>query len=97
MDISPDGAYCIDRTTSLRDTQDALRAVFEGVETGILVIDPTNHRIVDASPVALALIGSSREETVGAAPEWSFESSRTGLPIDLAVAVFRRLQLVEGQ
>ena len=52
-------------STSLRDTQDTLRAVFEGVETGILVIDPKNHRIVDANPVALALMGASRKETIG--------------------------------
>jgi two-component system NtrC family sensor kinase len=65
-----DAADCIDKgalaSTSLRDTQDALRAIFEGVETGILIIDPENHRIVDANPIALALIGASRAETVGA-------------------------------
>lgn len=50
---------------SLRDMQDTFRAVFEGVETGILIIDPENHRIVDANPVALSLIGTSRDKTLG--------------------------------
>jgi PAS domain S-box-containing protein len=50
----------------LSDAQDTLRAVFEGVETGILIIDPENHCIVDANPVALSLIGTSRHEAVGA-------------------------------
>lgn len=52
--------------TFLGDAQETLRAIFEGVETGILVIDPENHRIVDANSIALHLIGTSREETVGA-------------------------------
>ncbi len=58
----------IDRSVaaSLRDTQEVLRAIFEGVETGILIIDSDNHHIVDVNPVALNLIGASRAETVGA-------------------------------
>jgi len=42
------------------------QAIFHGVETGILIIDPKNHRIVDANPIALRLIGAPLEETVGA-------------------------------
>ena len=42
------------------------QAIFDGIETGVLIIDPKTHRIADANPVALRLIGTSREETVGA-------------------------------
>ena len=42
------------------------QAIFQEVEIGILVIDPATHRIVNANPVALQLIGASRQETVGA-------------------------------
>ena len=42
------------------------QAIFQGVETGILIIDPATHRIVDANPVALKLIGAPLHETVGA-------------------------------
>ena len=45
---------------SLLDTPDTLRAIFEGAETGILIIDPQNHRSIDANSVALRLIGTSR-------------------------------------
>jgi PAS domain S-box-containing protein len=49
----------------LRESYAKLQAVFEGVETGIFVIDPETHRIVDANPVALALTGGSRDKVVG--------------------------------
>jgi two-component system NtrC family sensor kinase len=52
--------------TLLRESRAKVQAIFEGVETGILVIDPETHRIVDANPVALALTGGSRDKMVGA-------------------------------
>lgn len=51
---------------ALRQTRARLQAIFEGVETGIFLIDPAEHRIVDANPVALQLVGASRDEVVGA-------------------------------
>ncbi len=42
------------------------QAIFQGVENGIFIIDPETHRIVDANPVALKLIGAPLEETTGA-------------------------------
>ncbi len=42
-----------------------LQAIFNGVKIGILVIDPETHRIEDANPVALDLVGASRERVVG--------------------------------
>lgn len=50
----------------LRQTRARLQAIFEGVETGIFLIDPEEHRIVDANPVALQLVGGPREQVVGA-------------------------------
>lgn len=46
--------------------QSNFRAIFEEVETGIFVIDPKTHRIVDANPVAIELVGAPLEQTVGA-------------------------------
>jgi two-component system, NtrC family, sensor kinase len=47
-------------------TRANFQAIFKGVEAGILIIDPETHRIVDANPVALQLIGAPLHETVGA-------------------------------
>ncbi len=46
--------------------EDYLKAIFEAVHTGILVIDPSLHRIVDVNPAAARMIGLSRDEIVGA-------------------------------
>lgn len=50
----------------LRQVRDRLEALFDGVETGIFVIDPQTHRIVDANPVAVALVGAPIEKIRGA-------------------------------
>jgi len=52
--------------TALRENREKFQAVFDGVETGILVIDPETHQIVDANPVALQLVGTSRDKIIGA-------------------------------
>ncbi len=49
-----------------REAQSRFQAIFEGVETGILVIDPELHRIVDANALALSMVGATREAVVGA-------------------------------
>lgn len=50
----------------LDQLRDRLQVLFEGVETGIFVIDPATHRIVDANHVALSLVGGPLEKIVGA-------------------------------
>ena len=50
----------------LLQMQERLQALFESVETGILVIDPATHRIVDANPVALSLVGGPHNRIAGA-------------------------------
>ena len=63
----PDGELgACDVEAVLRQTQARLQAIFEGVETGIFLIDPEQHRIVDANPVALDLVGATRAQVVGA-------------------------------
>jgi two-component system, NtrC family, sensor kinase len=42
-----------------------LQAISEGVEMGIFIIDPETHRIVDANPVALKMIGLSLDQVQG--------------------------------
>jgi PAS domain S-box-containing protein len=51
---------------ALRENREKSLAVFDGVETGILVIDPETHQIVDANPLALELVGAPRDKIVGA-------------------------------
>jgi PAS domain-containing protein len=40
--------------------------VIDDEETGIFLIDPETHRIVDANPLALKLVGARRELVLGA-------------------------------
>jgi two-component system, NtrC family, sensor kinase len=67
---SPDGyrdvLWCASAEDALHQLRDRLDAVFNGVETGIFLIDPETHRIVEANPVALALVGGSAEKVCGA-------------------------------
>ncbi len=51
---------------AIHDREAKLQVIFEGVETGIFLIDPESHRIVDANPLALKLVGASRDHVVGA-------------------------------
>ncbi len=51
---------------ALQESQARLQALFEGVETGIFVIDPETHTITDANPLAMQMVGLPRERVVGA-------------------------------
>ncbi|HLJ79216.1 MAG TPA: diguanylate cyclase [Acidobacteriaceae bacterium] len=42
------------------------RAIFDSVQTGILIIDPATHQIVDANPAALQVIKFPRDRVLGA-------------------------------
>jgi PAS domain S-box-containing protein len=50
----------------LQESQARLQAIVDSVQTGIIIIDPETHRIVDVNPVALRLIGAPRCQVVGA-------------------------------
>ena len=47
------------------ECQDRIRALFEGVETGVFIIDPETHTLVDANAVAVKMVGATRDKIVG--------------------------------
>jgi PAS domain S-box-containing protein len=49
---------------ALRDAESRFRAIFDNVQTGIVIIDPATHLIVDANPVAASLMGLPKEKIV---------------------------------
>jgi PAS domain S-box-containing protein len=49
----------------LRESRDEFKALFESVETGILMIDQQTHELVDANQVASEMVGLPREKIVG--------------------------------
>ena len=51
---------------ALRESEARLQVIFKCVQTGIFIIDPETHRIVDANPVALETIGVGRDQAIGA-------------------------------
>ena len=51
---------------TLQENQSRLQAILDSVQTGIVIIDPETHRIVDVNPVASELIGAPRRQVVGA-------------------------------
>lgn len=59
---APDGLLVED---ALRETEERYRALFEGVETGIFIIDPETHKLVDANAIAAGMVGAPREKIVG--------------------------------
>ena len=50
---------------TLRESESGLKTILENVQTGVLIIDPENHVIVDANPVAAGLIGAPKEQIIG--------------------------------
>ncbi|OPX74136.1 MAG: hypothetical protein A4E40_01242 [Methanoregulaceae archaeon PtaU1.Bin059] len=42
-----------------------LHEVFERIQSGIVIIDPADHTIIDINPTALSLIGRDRDEVLG--------------------------------
>ena len=51
---------------TIREGELRLEMILQSVEVGIVVIDPLTHELVDANRKALALMGASRDEVVGA-------------------------------
>jgi PAS domain S-box-containing protein len=47
------------------DNNGLFLSVFRHIQTGIVIIDPEHHTIIDANPIAEALIGERREELIG--------------------------------
>ena len=55
----------VDAAAALRESEERLRVILDNVQTGVLIIDPSTHTIVDANPTAAALIGTPREQLLG--------------------------------
>lgn len=53
----PEKGYC--------SREDIFKTVFEKIQTGIVVIDPMNHVILDANPIARKLLGRENLDLIG--------------------------------
>jgi diguanylate cyclase (GGDEF)-like protein/PAS domain S-box-containing protein len=52
---------------SLRESESGLKTILDNVQTGVLIIDPATHVIIDANPVAERMIGAAKESIIGSA------------------------------
>ena len=50
---------------TLRESESNLKTILENVQTGVLIIDPESHIIVDTNAVAVKLLGAPKEQIVG--------------------------------
>ena len=50
----------------LREGESRLSTILDSIQTGVVILDPATHTIVDVNPVAANLIGASKEAIVGA-------------------------------
>jgi diguanylate cyclase (GGDEF)-like protein/PAS domain S-box-containing protein len=50
---------------TLRESEVGLQTILDHVQTGVLLIDPAIHIIVDANPVAVEMIGVPKDQIVG--------------------------------
>jgi PAS domain S-box-containing protein len=50
---------------SLRESGERLKYILDSIPAGIVIIDPQKYLIVDVNPVALKMIGTSKERVVG--------------------------------
>ena len=53
-----------DELTTLRDSEERLKTIFETVQAGIIVVDAKTHIITAANPAAIGMIGRPSEEIV---------------------------------
>ncbi|MBC8318788.1 MAG: GAF domain-containing protein [Desulfobulbaceae bacterium] len=51
--------------TALRESQARMQAIYETVQTGIVIIDGENRQIIDANPVAAKMMGLTKKELIG--------------------------------
>jgi PAS domain S-box-containing protein len=49
----------------LRESEGRLKTILNSVVTGVLIIDPVTHRIIDANPSAVDMLGFPREGIIG--------------------------------
>ena len=51
--------------TTVEETKERYRTIFESTDTGIVLVDAETHVIADANPRALEMIGAPKEEVLG--------------------------------
>src|SRR4030042_540810 len=67
---------------ALAESEGRLRIIWESVQTGIVIIDPETHRIIDANSVAVKLIGAPKEQIIGSVCQRYFcPAEKGGCPI----------------
>ncbi|PKQ28548.1 MAG: hypothetical protein CVT63_02110 [Candidatus Anoxymicrobium japonicum] len=50
---------------NLRESERRFKSIFDAVAMGVVIIDPETHKIIDANPAAIELIGSPPESVIG--------------------------------
>ena len=50
---------------TIHELEERTRTILDSIHTGIIIIDPEPHQIIDANPEASALIGVPKEQIVG--------------------------------
>jgi diguanylate cyclase (GGDEF)-like protein/PAS domain S-box-containing protein len=50
---------------TLRESESGLQTILDNVQTGVLIVDPETHVIVDANPVAVGMFGAPKDQIVG--------------------------------
>ena len=50
----------------LKGSEQYLKTIFHSVQTGLMIIDPETHIIIDANPAAVRLIGAEKNAILGA-------------------------------
>ena len=49
----------------IREGEERLKTIFDNVQTGVVIVEPETHIIVDINPAATKIIGASKEQVVG--------------------------------
>jgi PAS domain S-box-containing protein len=62
----------------LSSSENYLKTIFNSVQTALVVIDPTDHKIVDVNPAAAKLMESVRENIVGTVCQQCFCPMKEG-------------------
>jgi PAS domain S-box-containing protein len=63
--ISEDVTRQKETERALRESESRLRTIMDAMEAGIAIIDPQDHRIVEANPAMCRMVAAPREEIVG--------------------------------
>jgi two-component system, sensor histidine kinase and response regulator len=50
---------------ALKDRENYLKIILNSVQTGVILIDAENHKIIYANPAAIAMIGAKKEDVIG--------------------------------